>query len=123
MEMRLTSVRVLIRLFPLLLMAGCASRSEPPTVSATPPVRYTLKSDATWLLQNPSGERFDASALLQRPDGQMWTVNDRGSEVYRIAFLLETNQARLVPVPDLFTERRLARFATEKLDRYDSEGL
>ena len=123
MEIRFIPYRVLIRLVPLLILAGCASQSEPSAVSAAPPIRYTLKSDAIWLLQSQSGERFDASALLQRPDGQLWTVNDRATEVYRIVFLTETNLARLIPVPDLFTEQKLARYAAEKVDRYDIEGL
>lgn len=123
MEMRSIPYRLLIRLLPVLIVTGCASQPEPSTDSTNPPIRYYLKSDATWLLQSQSGERFDASALLQRPDGQLWTVNDRATEIYRIAFLTETNLARLLPVPDLFTEQKLARFAAEKLDRYDFEGL
>ena len=123
MEMRLIPFRLLTRLIPLLMFAGCASHSPPSSASAAPPTRYTLKSDAIWLLQTRSGERFDASALRQRSNGQFWTVNDREAQVYRIAFLTETNQARLLPVPDLFTEQKLARYAAEKVDRYDVQGL
>ena len=122
MKIALIPHRFLFRLLPLLLLAGCVNRSQSSDVSATPP-RYTLKSDAIWLLQSPSGGRFDASALLQRPDGQLWTINDREAQVYRIAFLTETNVARLLPVPDLFTEKKLARYAKEKVGRYDVEGL
>ncbi|MFN0067432.1 MAG: esterase-like activity of phytase family protein [Limisphaerales bacterium] len=113
------------RLLPLLLLArtaaGCRAADAPASTNAWPV--YLLAADANWLLEPPRKERFDASALLRLPDGTLLTVNDRGADLYRIAFRDGTNVADLVPWPAAFTAAQLAPFAREKRQRYDAEGL
>jgi hypothetical protein len=87
------------------------------------PPRYTLQAESVWQLNLPAGERFDASGLLLRSNGDLLTVNDRGPSLYRIEFLPQTHAANLILVPDCFTPRQLAPWAAEKFGRYDSEGI
>jgi hypothetical protein len=94
--------------------AGAAPRKLP---------RYELVAAQTWQLTPPNGERFDASGLLLAQDGALLTVNDRGEGVYRIEFSGGTNAARLTPVTNWFTAAQLAPFATDKVGRYDWEGI
>lgn len=85
--------------------------------------RYVLKAERTWQLNLPQGERFDASGLAKTSTGELLTVNDRGSTVYRIQFHSYTNSADLIPLPNCFTAEQLRPFAREKADRYDTEGI
>jgi len=84
---------------------------------------YELRAAHTWHLNLPGGERFDASALLEVPGGDLLTVSDRGAGVYRIHFLTGTNAADLIRIPEAYTPAQLAPYAAEKIDRYDCEGL
>ena len=92
-----------------------------PAPSAWP--RYTLRPAETWQLTPPGGGRFDASALLELPSGELLTLADRGATIYRIVFRAGTNSADLVELPDCFTQAQLAPFAAEKFERYDCEGI
>jgi hypothetical protein len=86
--------------------------------------RDQLNADAAWALNPPDGERFDASALLLRPGGELLTLNDRGPNLYRIQFSsAKSNEADLVRMPDWILPAQLAPFATEKIGRWDCEGL
>src|SRR5881394_1283810 len=102
------------------LVAGCASA---PKRDALPHPQYTLQMAQAWQLNLPGGERFDASGLFLVPDGDLLTVNDRATAVYRIQFLPGLSAADLVKLPDCFTPMQLAAFAREKTDRYDIEGI
>src|SRR5690349_527922 len=64
---------------------------------------FTLKAAQHWHLNLPGGQRFDASGLLLMPDGSLLTISDRGPTVYRIRFLVNTNAADLIPLPNCFT--------------------
>lgn len=84
---------------------------------------YTLHAAQIWQLNLPGGRRFDASGLTFLPNGHLITVSDRGPTLYRIQFLRGTNAANLIALPDIFTPAQLAPFATEKVGRYDCEGI
>ncbi len=84
---------------------------------------YTLRTETNWQLNLPQGERFDASALCLRTNGDLITVNDRHEGVYRIQFLLKTNAANVVLLADCFTSQQLSSFSSEKFERYDCEGI
>lgn len=85
--------------------------------------RSKLSTSGVWRLQPPSGERFDASALLQLPDGSLVTVNDRGPAVYRIQFRATDDVADLVPAPDVFSTNGLTVAGGSIPVHYDAEGL
>ena len=84
---------------------------------------YTLRAETNWQLNPPEGERFDASALFLRSNGDLLTVNDRHAGIFRIQFLPKTNAIDLALIPDCFAAKQLEPFAAEKFDRYDCEGL
>jgi len=85
--------------------------------------RYTLRAEATWQINLPSAQPFDASGLLLLPDGRLLTHNDRAASIYEIQFLPETNSAKLLRLTNIFSAAQLAPFAKEKVGRYDAEGL
>jgi hypothetical protein len=91
--------------------------------SNSPPPRYELTADGFWHLNAPRGIPFDASALLLRTNGDLWTLSDRGPTPYRIERRTDTHVADLVAVPGIFTSEQLKQFASQKRSRYDSEGL
>jgi hypothetical protein len=98
----------------LLLTAGCRTGSGAP--------RHPLHADRAWQLNLPNGERFDSSALLQLPGGELITLNDRGADLFRIQ-LGDGLDAELIPWKEPFAPRHLEPFAKEKLGRYDCEGI
>ena len=71
----------------------------------------------------PDGGRFDASGLLELPDGDILTLSDRGATIYKIVFRPGTNAANLVVVPDCYTAAQLTPLAAQKSERYDCEGI
>ena len=99
---------------------GCASAPKAPRTDWP---RLTLTAAQVTRLNPPDGGRFDASALLLRPDGSLLTVNDRGPEVYRIEFRPDSSEADLVRLTNLFTRDKLAKFPAKNPGRYDCEGL
>ncbi len=113
----------------VLLATGCRSPgpSSPSTGAARAasarPATFKLAADRWWPLNLPAGQRFDASALLRLPTGELLTVNDRGPTLYRIVLDADADSADLVPWPGAFTSEQLAPFAGEKHGRYDAEGL
>jgi len=112
----------------LLLLPACAA--SPPTQAADPatdpappwPV-HTLHADRTWRVNLPRGQRMDASALLRRSDGSLLTVNDQSGILYTLVPLNHTNVADLLPLENCLTRDQLARFAPQKINRYDLEGI
>jgi hypothetical protein len=114
------------RLFSLWILAlvfsACHLSAAPELPAAKWPC-YTLRAEKAWHLNLPGGERFDASALCLRTNGDLLTVNDRHEGVYRIQFLPKTNLAEMALLPNCFTTEQLASFAADKIDRYDCEGL
>lgn len=104
----------------LMWLTGCASAPKTPRTDWP---HLTLSAAQVTRLNPPDGGRFDASALLLRPDGSLLTVNDRGPEVYRIEFRPGGSEADLVAMPNLFTREKLAKFPAKHPGRYDCEGL
>ena len=104
----------------LMWLTGCASAPKPPRTDWP---RLTLSAAQATRLNPPDGGRFDASALLLRPDGSLLTVNDRGPEVYRIEFRPGGSEADLVAMTNLFTREKLAGFPAKHPGRFDCEGL
>ena len=99
-----------------------AERGARANLSASWP-RHVLRAEQTWQLNLPQGQRFDASALLITRQGDFLTVNDRGSTLYKIQLLPETNVADLLPLQDCFTPAQLSPWTGQKFARYDCEGL
>ncbi len=123
------ATRLLGRLTPVWLalsLAGCATAPRPPDRVASQaqlePEFFDLQADGQWLLNRQGNPRFDASALLLRPSGELLTLSDEGPTIYRIAFRNSSN-ADLVPLPGLFAPEQLAPLAREKFGHYDCEGL
>ncbi len=87
------------------------------------PKRLVLKPSAIWQINLPDRSRYDTSALMLRPDGELWTMADNHTHLYRIDFLKGTNAASLTLLPQFLKSSHLAPFAREKIDRYDTEGL
>lgn len=120
-------------LVAILFLSACSNLSQggsgAPSAKATAPSStnkwpvFTLGAEASWQLNLPRGERFDASGLAFTADGRLLTVNDREHHLYSIQFLAETNAANLLKLPDCFTSAQLAQFQAEKIDRYDTEGV
>ncbi|MCI0534022.1 MAG: esterase-like activity of phytase family protein [Verrucomicrobiales bacterium] len=103
--------------------APSAQPAQAPVAPAPAWPRYTLHAEQTWQLNLPNGQPFDASGLLIKPDGEILTINDRSSRLYRIQFVPNTNSADLIAVPDYFTSAQLAKFKNQKFGRYDCEGI
>jgi hypothetical protein len=101
-------------------LAGFQSRA-PRSASKVP--QFTLKTSEVRWLNLPGGQRFDASALLRRPDGSLLTLNDRGPTLYRIEPLPGTNSADLVPLPGIFTPEQLAAVGLGGGTHLDCEAL
>ncbi len=47
---------------------------------------FILEAENYWRLATPSDKRFDASGLVLRQPGELWTISDRGPGLYRIEF-------------------------------------
>ena len=88
-----------------------------------PHANYILTLEQAWQLDAPEGQRFDASALLMRTNGELWTLSDRGASLYRIEFQPGLTSAKLVLIPDWFTPAQMAALAPEKHGRFDCEGM
>jgi hypothetical protein len=74
-------------------------------------------------LNPPDRRPFDASGLLLRPDGGIFTVSNLASELYRIEFLKGTTAANLTVVPGVFTPEQLRSLRSEQRGGWDCEGL
>jgi len=108
----------------------------PPAVATTPssprivgipdntahPRTYTLVASESWLLNPPSTNRFDASGLLRRKDGNLYTVNDKSAGLYRIDHY-NPGTADLVRDPTWFTPDQLKALKAAKIGTWDLEGL
>ena len=129
-----------------LLATGCTSGKTPsaqtnsensgdqPVPEASDPARagashasshpkFRLQLDKAWQLNSPDGQRFDASGLLMRTNGDLLTLNDRGATLFRIEFVPGLNAANLVPVPGWFTPDQLTRLGPSRHGRLDCEGI
>lgn len=121
----------------VILSSGAADSSPPMSEGGAPPTsppahvgitapnvtnRFKLKVAEHWLLNLPAGQRFDASALLFRPDGTLYTVNDKSAGLYRID--RQTNgTAELIRDPRWFTPAQLTSLSVGKIGHWDLEGL
>lgn len=81
-----------------------------------------LRADHVWLLNLPGGRRFDASGLVRLPNGDLLTVSDRGSSVYRVRLTPDAATADLDLVTNCFTPAQLAAAGVGG-GRLDCEGL
>ncbi len=122
-----TRLRVLLcpALLALLMPAPCAPAQSADRVATNAWAVHELRADRWWLLNLPEGRRFDASALLLAPGGELWTVNDQAPGIYRIQFHDGTNVADLVRMPDLLGDEDVARLLARprSRSRLDIEGL
>jgi hypothetical protein len=106
------------------LLATEISKDNAADHIAVPWPRFALRAESIWSLNPPNGERFDASGLLRRKNGELLVVNDRGAGVYRLQFsAAKTNEADLLLLPDCFSTAQLTPFTSEKIGRWDCEGL
>lgn len=123
MQLRAASISV----FALgIFLTGCATKAEnkiETESSSNSWPCYILTAEKVWQLNPSQGERFDASGLLLRKNGDLLTVNDRDPTLRRIQFFENKNSADLVVLPDFFNATELAPFASEKAGRYDCEGI
>lgn len=104
--------------------AGCSTPSKVLSGNSTNDWPcFKLHAEKVWQLNSPNNERFDASGLVLQKGGQLWTVNDRGTGVYKIDFAPGVDSANLVLITNAFTETQLASFTGEKSSRYDCEGI
>ena len=106
--------------FPLMPALGAEPVAANPVAGTR---RYILEAEKSWQLNLPDGERFDASGLFERKNGELLTVNDRGPGVFTIKFKENENSADLVRLPDCFTPGQLSILNGEKAGRYDCEGI
>jgi hypothetical protein len=92
--------------------------TEPPGAART----HTLVVAERWLLNLPDNERFDASALLRRKDGTLYTLTDKSPGWYRIDRQSD-GSANLVRDPQWFTPPQLEVLAPGKVGHWDLEGI
>jgi hypothetical protein len=85
--------------------------------------RYVLKPDQAWRLTAPNKEQFDASGLLLMPNGDLLTVNDKRTGLYKVKLPTEGMEARLESIPGWFTEKQLAPYKAAKSGHWDLEGI
>jgi hypothetical protein len=105
----------------VLFSTGCFTRST--TANAPEFASYTLRADRAWRMNLPEGQRFDASGLFLEKSGALLTESDQQIGVYRIGFKGDAASVNLEKIPDCFTPGQLAGFASEKVGRYDCEGI
>lgn len=104
------------------LAAGCAT--PPPSSGSTEIARtqyFELSWDSYWLIDTPKRSRFDASGLLVNRTGELFTVNDRGPELFKIQ--INGTNASLSP-SGIFPEKLLRQIPSGDPNlRFDTEGL
>ena len=122
--MKLRALWLSIGFVGAFFLVGCATKSEDISGASTNSWPcYQLTAEKVWQLNLPQDERFDASGLLLRKNGELLTVNDRGAALYKIQFSSNASSANLLCLTNCFKDTQLAPFAKEKFDRYDCEGL
>jgi hypothetical protein len=82
-----------------------------------------LRAEQVVQLNPPGRQRFDASGLLRMPSGELLTVNDRESALYRIEFLPDGISADLKPLKNCFTGSPTVPSAGTMSERADYEGI
>lgn len=91
-----------------------------PRVNADDVRVYQLKADKLWQLSIPGEARFDASGLLITGQ-EMYTVNDRGPELYRI--ILAEELAMAEPAGNFLEEQLRELPGLAGAERFDVEGI
>jgi uncharacterized protein YjiK len=122
LAMRFLKRQYRLVLFAALAVAGCKTGGQPGAAGDSWP-RYVLETGQTWQLNLPEGERFDASALVFEPNGDLLTLSDQSPGIYRIVFHPGAKNADLERLPECFTAEQMAPFTGEKIGHYDCEGL
>jgi len=84
---------------------------------------YVLKPDQAWRLNAPDKEQFDASGLLLMPNGELLTVNDKRTGLYKVKLPAEGMEATLELMPNWFTGKQLEQFKASKTGHWDLEGI
>jgi hypothetical protein len=106
---------------------GCRSApsdtTAPPVAKAVERRHFSLSPTNVWQIDLLDGVRFDASALLLRPDGSLLTLSDQQPALFRITAPPGGGVAHLDTLPGFFAAEQLAPYTQEKKDRYDIEGL
>ncbi len=108
-------------LLAVLCLTGCRTSAQ--ETNSPAPKRLVLKPSSAWQINLPSDGRFDSSALMLQPNGELWTLCDNHTNLYRIDFPKGTNAASLTVLPQFLKPSQLAPFNKDKIDRYDIEGL
>ena len=118
--------RLLFTLLPL--TAGCAvdlvypgAGSRFSVTSPDHPV-HALAIERAWTIEPVDKRPFDASGLLWLGD-ELLTINDKGATIYRVQFPRRGSTCTLAPWSGMFEPGQLQQFATEKVGRYDCEGI
>jgi hypothetical protein len=106
---------------------GCRSAAPATTAKSAAKLverrHFSLSPTNVWQVDLLDGVRFDASALLLRPDGSLLTLSDQQPALFRIIAPPGGGIAQLEKLPGFFGASQLAPFKREKKDRYDIEGL
>ena len=90
------TVRCLLILVAALGLTGCRTSAQETNPA---PKRLVLKPSAAWQINLPADGRFDSSALMLQPNGELWTLCDNHTNLYRIDFPKGTNAASLTILP------------------------
>lgn len=101
-----------------------ANAPAAPAAPARP--QFELLAEQWWLVNLPERQRFDASALLMMPKGELWCLSDQRPGVFRIQFKADTNVADLVRIPEILTPAHaetLLQAKTPVAARLDCEGM
>lgn len=85
--------------------------------------RYVLKPVQAWRLTAPDNEQFDASGLLLMPNGDLLTVNDKRTGIYKVIFPTEGMDAKVERIPNWLTDKQLEPFKPTKKGHWDLEGI
>jgi hypothetical protein len=126
------SATVAISASLLLASLGCATPSREPEpsvrrlqINCSSPQRlktevYELSAEKFWQLTVPGNSRFDASGLVMK-NGRLYTVNDRGPELFEIE--LGENGAS-VEATGIFRPEALRKVSgVAGRTRFDTEGI
>lgn len=120
MKVHYVSATRIFLAFGFLLAAGCALSG---TEGAKQGQRsfHTLEADRVWQLDFPGNGRFDASGLLALPGGELLTINDRNSDLFRIE--PAAGKSARVLATEFFPPELVREAAISERRRYDCEGI
>jgi hypothetical protein len=101
------------------LLCGCATSHQSPGWP-----RHRLLPAQITTLTPPNRDPFDASGLLLLPSGEMLTMrNNKDALLYRVEYIGDGAEARLVPFNDCFSSNQLAGIDPARPKGFDGEGI